>query len=180
MGCGSSASKTGSPTPHNNMRSRTRGRTSSWRSCRRLPKWSRQGDSLRRVPCHRAGFAFQRRTEIRVRIDRVRSAETTALSRRLRGFGMPAGLIEEQGGWRRERAIDLWGLNSRLDGSDLDVAGALADGRAAAVNASANISGRRRRCRGDRRRDSATCEKRCDEPRLDSHSCSPWIVSRLS
>jgi hypothetical protein len=82
---------------------------------------------------------------------------------------MPTGLVEEEGGRRRERAIDLWGLNSRLSRMDLNVAGALADAGATSVGAGATIRGRSRRCCGGCCCDSTSCEKQCDETRFDRH-----------
>lgn len=99
----------------------------------------------------------------------MKSAETTHRTCRPRGFAHAAGLVEEEGGRRRERAIDLWSLNSRLSRVDLNVPGALADASATSVGAGATIRGRGRRCSGDCCCDSTSCENQCDETRFDCH-----------
>jgi hypothetical protein len=82
-------------------------------------------------------------------------------------------LIEQEGQWRRVRAVNLRRLNSRLLRVDLDIAWALADGRVTAVGTvTCACRGSTRRC-GDHGCESRRRKQRCGNACFDGHRESP-------
>jgi hypothetical protein len=85
-------------------------------------------------------------------------------------------LIEQEGQWRRVRAVNPRRLNSRLLRVDLDIAWALADGRTTPVGTgTCACRGSTWRC-GDHGCDSRRRNHRCDNARFDSHRESLTVI----